>query len=73
MQEEEIIQQSIKGNAKALRALVDMHSKYLYNLCLRYTRDAVLAKDCLQESWILIILNLKTLKKVQISEDGLPP
>lgn len=58
MQEDKLVKQCKKGNAAAQKQLVDKYSKYLYNVCHRYTKDPAFAYDCLQESWILIFNKL---------------
>lgn len=60
--EANILRDCKRGHAHACRQLVEAYSKHLYNVCLRYTREESLAKDCLQESWIVIFKNLDSYK-----------
>jgi len=55
----EIIEGCKNENPKAQRFLVDHYSPRLMALCIRYLRDKEIAKDVLQESYILIFQNIK--------------
>lgn len=64
MTEQEIIQGCKQGDARAQRALVDRYSAKLMAICMRYMREKELAKDVLQESFILIFKNIRRFEKM---------
>jgi len=47
-----LIQRASKGDAPAFERLYREYSGRVYGLCLRMTRDAALAEDCTQETFI---------------------
>lgn len=60
---EDLIQGCIQKDRRAQKLLVDRYSSYLYGVCIRYTGDRYLAKDCLQESL------LRILQKIHLYEE----
>ncbi len=50
----EIIEGCKRKERLAQKMLVEKYSKYLFNVCMRYSKDVPFAKDCLQESLIQI-------------------
>jgi len=58
LKEIDIIKGCKKGNPLAQKAFVDTYSSYLFGVCRRYMRDPELAKDCLQESLVQILMNI---------------
>ncbi len=60
MLENDIIQGCKKQDRKAQKAFVDEYSRYLFGVCRRYINIETQAKDCLQESLLHILTNIKT-------------
>lgn len=60
MTEKELIQQCIKGNAKAQKALYTQHSGKMFGVCLRYADNEDEAKDFMQEGFIKVFTKLST-------------
>lgn len=64
MTELEIIEGCKNEDPKAQRLLVDLYSPKLKAICIRYVRDQEIAKDVLQESFILIFKNIQKYKSI---------
>ena len=47
-----LVQRARAGDARAFERVYREHSGRVYGLCLRMTRDAQLAEDCVQETFI---------------------
>lgn len=47
-----LVQRACRGDVRAFERLYREHSGRVYGLCLRMTRDAALAEDCTQETFI---------------------
>jgi RNA polymerase sigma-70 factor, ECF subfamily len=47
-----LVQRATSGDTRAFERLYREHSGRVYGLCLRITRDAQLAEDCTQETFI---------------------
>jgi RNA polymerase sigma-70 factor (ECF subfamily) len=47
-----LVQRACAGDVRAFERLYREHSGRVYGLCLRMTRDAALAEDCTQETFI---------------------
>jgi RNA polymerase sigma-70 factor (ECF subfamily) len=47
-----LVQRACAGDARAFERLYREHSGRVYGLCLRMTRDAAVAEDCTQETFI---------------------
>src|ERR1700760_3335161 len=47
-----LVQRARSGDTRAFERLYREHSGKVYGLCLRMTRDAALAEDCTQETFI---------------------
>ena len=47
-----LVQRARSGDARAFERLYREHAGKVYGLCLRMTRDAALAEDCTQETFI---------------------
>jgi RNA polymerase sigma-70 factor (ECF subfamily) len=47
-----LVQRACAGDARAFERLYREHSGRVYGLCLRMTRDAAMAEDCTQETFI---------------------
>jgi len=47
-----LVQRACAGDARAFERLYREHAGRVYGLCLRMTRDAQLAEDCVQETFI---------------------
>jgi RNA polymerase sigma factor (sigma-70 family) len=62
MTENELIDQCLKGNRKAQKALFDMFSRKMMSVCLRYAADQEMAEDWLQDGFIKVFTNLDRFK-----------
>ena len=51
-QDESLVQRARSGDTRAFERLYREHAGKVYGLCLRMTRDAALAEDCTQETFI---------------------
>jgi len=47
-----LVQRAVAGDTRAFERLYREHSGRVYGLCLRMTRDAQLAEDCTQDTFI---------------------
>src|SRR5580698_7734796 len=47
-----LVERAVKGDTRAFERLYREHAGRVYGLCLRITRDAQLAEDCTQETFI---------------------
>jgi RNA polymerase sigma-70 factor, ECF subfamily len=47
-----LVQRARSGDARAFERLYREHAGKVYGLCLRMTRDAALAEDCTQETFV---------------------
>jgi RNA polymerase sigma-70 factor (ECF subfamily) len=47
-----LVQRAVRGDTRAFERLYREHSGKVYGLCLRMTRDAQLAEDCTQDTFI---------------------
>jgi len=52
---ENVLEQFVRGNAEAIRMLVEMHNKELFNLCFRLTLSKQDAEDLYQATWMKAI------------------
>ena len=50
--EQALVQRACAGDARAFERLYREHAGRVYGLCLRMTRDAQLAEDCVQDTFI---------------------
>jgi RNA polymerase sigma-70 factor (ECF subfamily) len=50
--EQALVQRACAGEARAFERLYREHAGRVYGLCLRMTRDAQLAEDCVQDTFI---------------------
>ena len=55
----QLIQQCLKGNDQARRALYDHFASGMYAICLRYSKDENAAKDVFQDGFIKVFRYLK--------------
>lgn len=60
MTQKEIIAGCKANDRRAQKTLVETYSSYLMGVCVRYTGDRYLAKDCLQESLVRILQKINT-------------
>ncbi|HRH99719.1 MAG TPA: sigma-70 family RNA polymerase sigma factor [Saprospiraceae bacterium] len=58
----ELVQACIRGEAKAISLLYHEFGAVLFGICMRYTDHKQDAEDVMQESFIKILSELKTLK-----------
>jgi RNA polymerase sigma-70 factor (ECF subfamily) len=58
--EPNLIQQSLQGNSRAFRELVEAHQGLAYSIAFRFTRDEQESEDIVQEAFIKIWKNLST-------------
>ena len=54
-----LIEQCLKGNAKAQRELYEEYAGIMLGVCFRYTRSLADAEDLLQEGFVKVFKNLK--------------
>ena len=47
-----LVQRAVRGDTRAFERLYREHAGRVYGLCLRMTRDAQLAEDCTQDTFI---------------------
>jgi len=47
-----VVAKARSGDRDAFRALVEMHSRYIYSLAHRMTGNAQDAEDVVQEAWL---------------------
>ena len=57
-----LVRDCLKGKNSAYKQLYDLHSPWLFALCLRYSMDRDEAKDFLQDSFVVIFNKLNTFK-----------
>ncbi len=61
--EEQLIDQIIKGDTNAFRQLVEMHHKKVIRICLSFVNNAYDAEDIAQEVFIEMFRSLKNFRK----------
>jgi RNA polymerase sigma-70 factor (ECF subfamily) len=62
MDDETLIKECVKGNAKAQRMLFDKFSSKMLTVCRRYMSDFAEAEDVVQEGFVKIFLKLPEFK-----------
>lgn len=62
MTEEEIIKGCAEGDRKSQKLLYDRYSRQMYTVCLRYTKEQLVAEDVLQESFIKVFDHIKNFR-----------
>lgn len=62
MDDETLIKECVKGNAKAQRMLFDKFSPKMLTVCRRYMNDNTEAEDVVQEGFVKIFLKLPEFK-----------
>lgn len=62
MDDETLIKECVKGNAKAQRMLFDKFSSKMLTICRRYMSDNAEAEDVVQEGFVKIFLKLPEFK-----------
>ena len=60
--QKELIDQVLKGNPKAQKALYDSHAATMLGVCYRYCKSLAEAEDMLQEGFVKVFNNLKQFK-----------
>lgn len=63
MTDNELIEQCLKNDQKAQKALFDKFSRKMMSVCTRYAGDVELAEDWLQDGFIKVFLNLGKFKR----------
>jgi RNA polymerase sigma factor (sigma-70 family) len=63
MTDNELIEQCLKGDQRAQRALFDKFSRKMMSVCMRYAGDVELAEDWLQDGFIKVYSNLGKFKR----------
>jgi RNA polymerase sigma-70 factor (ECF subfamily) len=58
----ELVEQLKRGEASALRELVDRHSRKVYQLALKLTRNETDAEDVLQETFLRVFDRIETFR-----------
>lgn len=56
------VQECLKGNSKAQKALFDKFAPKMLSVCLRYMKNVEQAEDVLQDGFIKVFRNLKSYK-----------
>lgn len=56
--EPELIQQCLKGEAKAQKKLYEIYSRQMFGICLRYSNTREDARDIMQEGFVKIFTKL---------------
>jgi len=62
MTDDELIEQCLKNDHKAQKALFDKFSRKMMSVCMRYASDIELAEDWLQDGFIKVFSNLSKFK-----------
>ncbi len=62
MNDQTLITQSLKGDAKALEDLIKKHQDWIFNVALNFTGDRTLAADLSQEVLIKVVTKLSSFK-----------
>jgi RNA polymerase sigma factor (sigma-70 family) len=60
--QKELIDQVLKGNPKAQKALYDSHAATMLGVCYRYCKSLAEAEDMLQEGFVKVFKNLSQFK-----------
>lgn len=60
--EEDIIKGCAEGDRKSQKLLYDKYSRQMFAVCLRYTKEQLVAEDVLQESFIKVFNNIKNFR-----------
>mgnify|MGYP000035307653 CR=1 FL=1 len=59
MKENQIIQGCKKNERKAQKVFVEKFSPYIFTICRRYVIEEFAAQDCLQNSLVQVLMNIK--------------
>ena len=62
MDDNTFVQECLKGNSKAQKALFDKFAPKMLAVCLRYMKNVEQAEDVLQDGFIKVFRNLKSYK-----------
>ncbi len=62
MDDNTFVQECLKGNSKAQKALFDKFAPKMLAVCLRYMKNVEQAEDALQDGFIKVFRNLKSYK-----------
>jgi len=60
--QEQLVQQCIRGDAKAQSMLYAQYSKAMYNICLRMVNNRMDAEDVLQNAFVEVFRGIKSYK-----------
>jgi len=60
--ESTLVQRAQRGDEQAFAALYRLHSKRVYSVCLRMTKDVAEAEDLAQEAFIQVFRNLNSFR-----------
>jgi RNA polymerase sigma-70 factor (ECF subfamily) len=63
MTDHELIEQCLKGDQRAQKALFDKFSRKMMSVCMRYAADTEIAEDWLQDGFIKVYTNLHKFKQ----------
>lgn len=63
MEEETLLNECVKGNPKAQRALFDKFAPKMLGVCIRYMGNKELAEDVLQDGFVKVYTKLKDFKQ----------
>lgn len=60
MDEQQLIEECLKGNTSAQRTLYEYYAPLMMSVCIRYVRNKDVAKDVLQEGFIRVFTKMDT-------------
>ena len=63
MEESRLLDKAMAGDQAALEALLAIHEKKMYAICLRMFKHREDAQDCLQEAMLRVFRSLKSFKR----------
>lgn len=59
MSDEQLIAMFVNGNNRAFEAIYDRHNEYLYSYVMSIVKNAAMAEDFVQDTYVKVMLNLK--------------
>lgn len=62
MDDTTLVEECVKGNARAQRMLFDKFAKKMLGVCLRYAKDMEQAEDVLQDGFVKVFFKLRDFK-----------
>jgi RNA polymerase sigma-70 factor (ECF subfamily) len=68
MDDTSLVNECLKGNSKAQKALFDKFAPKMFSVCLRYMKNTEKAEDALQDGFIKVFVNLLNYKNSGVLE-----